>query len=187
MVDPRDGSLGEFAAVLERRPHDAVSFTVTFWGVRKHGLWSATTAREASSLWMTEYVPEGTSSFTGVEVAERKGRVGEWLRSISKVTDEEARSLISQGSFERTERLVLGYFRNAAAIGIAVLLARSLWWIPHAPGYLAATRRARLLSRGQCPRCRYSIVGLNEPVCPECGGPLDRTAEDPLGASGLDS
>lgn len=77
----------------------------------------------------------------------------------------------------RTDRM--GYFHDVlAAVGLMVFLY-SLAWIPRTPAYLATTRRQRALARGRCPHCGYSIVGLREPVCPECGRSWDVTGEDP--------
>jgi hypothetical protein len=49
------------------------------------------------------------------------------------------------------------------------MLEERLAWLALTPAQREARRRARLLGSGRCPRCRYSINGLRENRCPECG------------------
>ena len=49
------------------------------------------------------------------------------------------------------------------ALGVVALIALV------EPDAVAARLRRR---RGRCPRCGYSLRGLTEPRCPECGRPV---------------
>ncbi len=178
MADSSGGSLGEFAAVLSDRPQDAIRFVVTSCGHLMEGPWAAVRQREQAALWMSEYVKERRSSFTPAEIAECRVRVAEWLKSL-RFPEDRVQSLMTTGEFSEIRPLWSGYLYNTASLVLVVLFALSLSWIPGAPAYLASTRRARRLARGECPKCRYSVMGLKEPMCPECGCSLDRTAEDP--------
>lgn len=61
-----------------------------------------------------------------------------------------------------------GVAHNAAAIALLAAFVYSLRWNLSLTVWRARRRQARL-SRGLCPRCRYSLRGLAENKCPECG------------------
>jgi hypothetical protein len=54
-------------------------------------------------------------------------------------------------------------------VGIPVIF---LPWFALAPWRWIARRRRR--KRGSCVHCGYSLTGLTEPRCPECGTPFDK-------------
>lgn len=65
-----------------------------------------------------------------------------------------------------------GYVIDAGAAASALGLAWSLLWVPRAPGQIRAAmvrHRERRNDSSRCPQCGYSVVGLRDAVCPECG------------------
>jgi len=177
MIDEASDSLGEVSSVLNRRPRDVVRFTVYFCRPLMQGPWAAVERYTHARLWMSGFGPGGGSSFTVMEIEGCKVRVSDWLKSLG-FPKERVQTLAAAGEFTDTEPLWWGYVYNVASFVLVVMFLRSLSWVPRAPAYLATTRRARRLARGQCPQCRYSVVGLKNLMCPECGGALDRTAKD---------
>lgn len=72
----------------------------------------------------------------------------------------------------KIRRLMLTHVAKDALLGVSALWAG-----------LALGRRIRRLE-GKCARCAYSLRGLTEPRCPECGNPfnpadLEELAEPP--------
>lgn len=54
-------------------------------------------------------------------------------------------------------------------------------YAPLAAGVAALTRRTRRVGQpppDECHNCGYSLKGLTEPRCPECGAPFDRSRLD---------
>lgn len=162
-------SLGDFFAVAEKRPKDVMDVSVYDFGARAEGFWAATRLRHRVDLKVQEMVIEGESSFPMKGNADWKLQLGEFL--ASKGTDPAIiQSLLASGKYERIERVLwFGYLHNAASLLALVLLIRSLAWIPEMPAKMATSRRDERLARGVCPSCEYSIAGLVEPKCPECG------------------
>lgn len=73
---------------------------------------------------------------------------------------------------DRNEEIVsvrwVGVAHNAATLALLAALLYSLRWNLSSTVW-RARNRAKRLSRGECPRCRYSIQGLAVKKCPECG------------------
>ncbi len=93
---------------------------------------------------------------------------------------------LTRGGSQRVYALPLGYVHNTISLLVALGLIVSLPWIPRAPewirnqlrggrAWLRAQRRRHAQARGMCSRCGYSIVGLPEPRCPECGEDITRS------------
>lgn len=61
-----------------------------------------------------------------------------------------------------------GYVLNTAFI-LGHVYALTLFLLICSPKYWKAGIRDRRLAAGKCPSCQYSIRGLKEPRCPECG------------------
>lgn len=61
-----------------------------------------------------------------------------------------------------------GYVLNAAFI-LGHVYALVLFHLICSPKYWKTGIRDRRLAAGKCPNCLYSIRGLKEPRCPECG------------------
>ena len=58
------------------------------------------------------------------------------------------------------------------ASGIPMLVFGGGFVLPAVPLWFLDERLGRALvpmPKLECPRCRYSIIGLERPVCPECG------------------
>lgn len=69
-------------------------------------------------------------------------------------------------------RLILnwpGVANSAIAFVGWALFVLSLGWVPQAVRNRRKRRHDRALNEGRCPRCGYSIYGINTGICPECG------------------
>ncbi len=67
--------------------------------------------------------------------------------------------------FRQSRVLWWGYAGNMASVFVCCALVGSARRLPES----LVDRRASRIAAGLCPRCGYSIVGLPEPRCPECG------------------
>jgi hypothetical protein len=85
---------------------------------------------------------------------------------------------ILAGDVDRTQRVWMGYpleivgraMLGALCLLPVVLFIGLLWLVSQASReFDHAHRRRALLRRNICPQCRYSLIGLPEPRCPECG------------------
>ncbi|MEX2218267.1 MAG: zinc ribbon domain-containing protein [Phycisphaerales bacterium] len=80
---------------------------------------------------------------------------------------------LSGGSATEATNRPLGYLHNAAALLAFLTLVASLAWVPHSiRGFLERRAVRRALRHLRCPRCGYSLVGLERAICPECGAAL---------------
>lgn len=76
----------------------------------------------------------------------------------------------------------LGYALNMAFI-LGHVYALALFVVMCSPAYWSGRRRHHRVADSLCPNCEYSIRGLKEPRCPECGATfpahaLDRRPEE---------
>lgn len=175
IIDENSESADEVSRLITQRPRDL--FIVAFdQHTFAHGLYAPTA--ETTEIVVRARSLGSPAVAAAEHVGARRAFV-DWLRDRDLKTGDK----LLRGDSVTTRPLWSGYIHNAAAVLGLLLLLYSMAWIPRARGWLAATRRQRALSRGRCPSCGYSIRGLPEPVCPECGKPWNVTAEDPPVAS----
>lgn len=168
MAGSESASSGDWASIVSLRPRDVKSFFICFYSGARNGVWAAKQQRRIVELVTYSYSTDGATSFTPLEEQECLTRLEAWMRE-SGFGVEVVASLMATGRYEWAENVWPGRLHNAASFAALFMFVQSLSWIPKAPAYVASARCARRLARGQCPRCRYSIVGLKGPLCPECG------------------
>jgi len=174
--DPDNESWDEVTRLLDDRPWDVYRVQYRLDHVDRIGFYAPTIENH---LW---FVTVGTfsSSANGFEVSEPliRGAFVSWAERDRQLMPALGAQLKAVGFAEERAVIPIGYLHNTLAASALLLFFYSLSWVPRAPAYLAATRAQRRLALGRCPYCNYSIVGLPEPVCPECGRGWNVTAED---------
>lgn len=179
--DPDNESWDEMTKVIRDRPQDAIQLRYSRPDPPVYEGFYAPT--RAVYTWRVSVTPVRGESLDLVPPPNggeaRAAFVRWWAQQEDGPPPDVVNRLLAE-DFTRTEVRWSGYVHDAAALGAFVLFLYSLAWIPRAPSYLARTRAQRRLARGRCPHCEYSIEGLPEPVCPECGGGWNITAEDDL-------
>ncbi len=189
IMDPNNESWDRATRVLARDESKAFHVVWLPGYPDCRGVYANTWQGRAWGIWI-EPVAFATAATPEVQREIRQSVIA-WDRGSrtprsAALSDRDIDELVRTGSARLGTRAWLGYLHNAFAIVVLVLFLSSLQWVGRIPAYLSATRRQRRLARGRCPHCNYSIVGLPEPVCPECGMAWNLTAEDdlPPGAPG---
>ena len=62
-----------------------------------------------------------------------------------------------------------GYLHDLGSLGLGAWFIVSLAWVPRIPVWWRERRARRRERRGLCVACGYSLAGLAEGRCPECG------------------
>lgn len=176
IVDPDNESWDEASGLLQHSPDDVV-----FVGFREgsylEGMMAPTRhiVERAVRVENSKLTMDGAPGLRGNV---RKAFVA-WLNTANRGRYQSIAAELAAGDVRRVTVLWSGYVLDTLLFVTLALLVYSLAWVPLFPAWLAATRRQRALARERCPHCGYSIVGLRERVCPECGKSWDVTAEDP--------
>ncbi len=156
----------------------SVSIDVTWAVGGSHpdfGSWLVNPTRRASAL-VTVMDQAGT---VVSDVARFKPFVDEYASNSRLLVSPELQGLASNlrmGTNVWSKPWVEGRLHNRLTIArcIVVTVAASAWLIGMIT-WLVSSRaelRREFLAAGMCPRCEYSIRGLTNPACPECGESL---------------
>jgi len=132
---------------------------------RQSGFWAMTARTEGITFY-------GDESLTP---AERDQLFPALIAAFESATDGPAldplaHSLLKAGVMSRTETLPAGYFHNAMAVMVGLLLLAGLPRTAVAIIQLSFERREqKRRARGLCPACAYDLRGEFNSGCPECG------------------
>lgn len=161
LIDPRTESWSELAALTTRRPGDLVEFTIRA-GEYKTGFYAPSRFVKFHEVETKEL--GNPSSFTADELARARAMFVDWSSLLGRAHDRYAR----ERDYQAITPLWTGRAHNLLALLALTGLVYSVWW-NLLPSTRRARNRAKRLSRGLCPRCRYPLHGLAENQCPECG------------------
>lgn len=178
-VDPSVDSADQYARLTQSAP-EKIIFAEFKYVNECRGIWFPT--RHVFQRRLTATPPVGGPAITEDELTyirllirtERRGFGAEWedinfadCRSVGILT---CLVNIKYPDTEQVTPLWSGYLQNTIYLLLCAGSLYSLAWIPRVP----AARRARLLSRGLCPTCKYDIHSIAADAagmrtCPECG------------------
>lgn len=182
--DPDNESWDEMTKVIRDRPQDAIHLLYSNPEPPVYEGFYAPT--RAVYTWHVSVTPVRGESLDLVAPPNgdeaRAAFVAWWAQQPEGPPADVVNRLVTENVI-RTEVRWSGYLHNSLALLGLILFLYSLAWIPRVGPYLTRTRAQRRLARGCCPHCNYSIAGLPEPVCPECGKGWNITAEDDVPAS----
>ncbi len=179
--DPNTDSWDAMARVIRDRPAEVFQVHVQYGSPVARGFYAPT--REVIRWSLVALPLANPARITDHESAAIRQAVVEWWRAQPDAPAPDTLNRLRTADVIDTRPLWSGYLHNALALLGLFLFLYSLAWIPRVGPYLTRTRAQRRLARGCCPHCNYSIAGLPEPVCPECGKGWNITAEDDLPAS----
>ena len=159
---PEDESWDEATRTLRDAPRDVLMISYSP-SCLSSGFWAPTTCtdRHILKVQFGENFSAEERAVARRQYVERCGAAA-WLSHADFQT-------LTTADIDRTRPILLGYLHNTLAAAALILFLLSLRWLPKTPAYLRAHLAARRLSRGLCPRCSYTLHGLREPRCPECG------------------
>lgn len=142
---------------------DGSAYVGWSFGSKKSGLFGLTAETYRFRIQVLPDSNTGRHSWTITELAQARQLFISEIRDRGYVLDA---SILSFGDISVTRALWSGYLHNAATVVCLVLFIASLAWVPR---HLVMSRRRKRLSSELCPRCEYTLAGLREPICPECG------------------
>jgi hypothetical protein len=155
-------SWDEPSRLLSEEPDKTLLLTVKDFSVRS-GFWSVT--HIATGLRLESSFG---AAFTPQQAATARRSLCSMLGERGWISTQDADRLQRQ-DVQETRWKAAGFLHDTLAAIVACAFVCSLRWIPES---LQRFRARRLLSRGLCPSCRYSLAGLETGVCPECGTPI---------------
>lgn len=167
VIDPESESWDELSAILSRgdTPVASVHYLPT---TTRSGLWALTTETERRVPRIEPLV--GGADRWNEEMRRRVlERFADHLRTSGRSWQARDADIVARGGVTSHRPLWGGYLHNALSIALLAAFLASLAWVPRVPSWRRERRRLRAVSRGRCPWCGYSVVGLEEGVCPECG------------------
>jgi len=159
---------GHIVVADDRRDFDdeLLGYTSFRSTTSKNGMWAATSI-------VTSRIADlgGVEPLSTAERTEFFKSFGNYLLTYRQGAYAADAAVVSAGGMVTRVSSPGGYIHNTisaavfAAIGLSLVSLRS----PESWDQTWVERRGEELSRGRCPSCGYSIVGLPERKCPECG------------------
>lgn len=177
-IDDNSESWDDLSTLIQTRPQDVIQFAA--WHTKlQRGLWALTEWHESRFIRANEMASKESEDLQQQPfVREARAAYVDRVQALVHPWNDYEATTLRTADMSLSRPLWTGYIHNIAALAAVVLFLYSLAWLPRAPAYLARTRSQRRLARGQCPHCGYSIAGLTDTLCPECGKGWNLTAED---------